>query len=172
MVGEASMKHVFGLASTTTLSDVQEQDIQPNAVDLRVDRIFRINNAMFEISNDSKFHRGSVELFASMPDGYFELQPGTYEVIFENIIKVGEDEAGWVITRSTLNRNGLFLTSGLYDSGYSGQLCSALHVNCGLARIKKGTRIGQYISFKAEALHKYEGSYGLSSEHDKKYNKG
>jgi deoxycytidine triphosphate deaminase len=87
----------------------------------------------------------------------------------ENIIRVGENEAGWVITRSTLNRNGLFLTSGLYDTGYHGVMAGVLHVTVGPARIKRGTRIGQYLSFDAEALHSYEGSYGLNSEHDKKY---
>jgi hypothetical protein len=36
-------------------------------------------------------------------------------------------------------------------------------------RIQRGTRIGQYLSFNAESLHKYDGSYGKNKEHDKKY---
>jgi hypothetical protein len=36
-------------------------------------------------------------------------------------------------------------------------------------RIQKGTRIGQYLSFNAESLHKYEGDYGKNKSHDKKY---
>jgi deoxycytidine triphosphate deaminase len=87
----------------------------------------------------------------------------------ENIISVGQGEAGWVITRSTLNRNGLFLTSGLYDSGYHGAMAGLLHVTIGQARIKKGTRIGQYLSFEAESLSMYDGDYGINKEHDKKY---
>ena len=38
----------------------------------------------------------------------------------ENIVSIEEGYAGFVITRSTLNRNGVFITSGLYDSGYHG----------------------------------------------------
>jgi deoxycytidine triphosphate deaminase len=87
----------------------------------------------------------------------------------DNIIRVGEGEAGWVITRSTFNRNGLFLTSGLYDSGYHGAMAGVLHVMVGPARIKKGTRIGQYLSFEAESLAMYDGDYGIGKEHDKKY---
>jgi deoxycytidine triphosphate deaminase len=87
----------------------------------------------------------------------------------KNIISVGQGEAGWVITRSTLNRNGLFLTSGLYDSGYHGAMAGMLHVTIGQARIKKGTRIGQYLSFEAESLSMYDGDYGINKEHDKKY---
>ena len=100
---------------------------------------------------------------------YYNLQPGHYEVIMANEIVVGDNEAGWVITRSTLNRNGVFLTSGLYDSGYDGVMAAVLHVTCGDARIKKGTRIGQYLSFDAEMLSKYDGDYGNNKQHDEKY---
>jgi len=87
----------------------------------------------------------------------------------EGIVSIGEDEAGWVITRSTLNRNGLFITSGLYDSGYEGVMAGALHVNGGPAKIKKGTRVGQFLMFKAESLSSYDGDYGVGKDHDQKY---
>ena len=126
------------------------------------------------ISNDHKIHRGTEYEIQPGRDGYFFLEPGHYEVVMENIINVGENEAGWVITRSTLNRNGLFLTSGLYDSMYHGTMAGVLHVTIGPARIKKGTRIGQYLSFIAEMLHGYDGSYGFDAsgkpkEDEKKY---
>lgn len=163
------MKHVLGPSSRSTLTSVNEGDSQPNAVDLRLGTIFKISDNLFEISNEHKRHRGTeLEL---KPDhlGYYTLQPGRYEVVMENIIHVGAGEAGWVITRSTLNRNGLFLTSGLYDSGYHGVMAAVLHVNVGVARIKKGTRIGQYISFEAESLSSYDGDYGINKQHDQKY---
>lgn len=162
------MKHIMGALSKSSLTSVKEGDVQPNAVDLRLDKVFRIEPHTFEISNDHKKHRGTVEVIPN-DEGFFHLEPGHYEVVMENIIHVGEDEAGWVITRSTFNRNGLFLTSGLYDTGYHGIMAGVLHVTVGPAKVKKGTRIGQYLSFNAESLHKYEGSYGLNSEHDKKY---
>ena len=163
------MKHILGPNSRSTLTNVQEGDSQPNAVDLRIDKAFHISDNVFEISNDHKRHRGTTHELKPALDGYFVFKPGRYEVIMENIINVGDGEAGWVITRSTLNRNGVYLTSGLYDSGYNGVMAAVLHVTCGIARIKKGTRIGQYISFEAEALSKYDGDYGLNKEHDKKY---
>jgi deoxycytidine triphosphate deaminase len=162
------MKHVMGESSRTKLTNVVDEDIQPNAVDLRLDKVFQIQPNIFEISNEHKIHRGSKEL---IPDtyGYFTLYPGAYEIVMENIIHVGEGEAGWVITRSTLNRNGCFITSGLYDSGYHGVMAGVLHVTVDTAKIKKGTRVGQYLSFDAEALKMYDGSYGIGKEHDKKY---
>jgi deoxycytidine triphosphate deaminase len=130
--------------------------------------VFFIRPAAFVIDEEQKKHRGSVELTVD-PDGYYTLKEGHYEVVMENVIKVGEGEAGWVITRSTLNRNGVFLTSGLYDSGYHGVMAGVMHVTCGPMKIKPGTRIGQYLSFDSEALSKYDGSYGIGKEHDKKY---
>lgn len=162
------MKHICGPNSRSTLTNVIEGDVQPNAVDLRLGKVLMIRPSTFTITEDEKIHRGAAEL---QPDnnGYFVLPQGSYEVVMENIIEVGEGEAGWVITRSTLNRNGVHLTSGLYDSGYRGVMAATMHVNAGPMRIKKGTRIGQYLSFNSESLHMYDGSYGLGKAHDEKY---
>ena len=164
------MIHILGTNSNSSLTNTQEGDSQPNAIDLRLDKVFKMMDKEFIIDNNQKAHRGTVEMLPD--DGWFILPEGTYEVVMENIIHVGADEAGWVITRSTLNRNGLFITSGLYDSGYHGVMAGALHVRGGPAKIKKGTRVAQFLLFKAEALSEYNGSYGLKSEHDKKYTQG
>lgn len=162
------MKHIMGPNSKSILYGVKDGDVQPNATDLRLGKVFRINSRAFVLSEQQKIHRGTEEI---LPDewGWFRLEPGSYEVSMENTVRVGEGEAGWVITRSTLNRNGVFLTSGLYDSGYHGAMAAVMHVTTGQFRVMKGTRIGQYLSFDAESLHMYEGSYGLGKEFDKKY---
>lgn len=162
------MIHILGPNSNSALSAVVDSDIQPNAVDLRLDKVFGMSKNDFVLSEEEKKHRGTFE-WALENNVWYNLPEGSYEVVMENIVHVGADEAGWVITRSTLNRNGLFLTSGLYDSGYHGVMAAVLHVKNGPARIKKGTRIGQFLLFKADALSSYDGSYGLKSEHDKKY---
>ena len=160
------MKHILSVGDNL-LSRVQEGDSQPNAVDLRVDKIFRLHDKEFEISDKEKKHRGSWEV--EHQNGFFYLEPGTYEIIMENIVDIPEGYAGWVITRSTLNRNGLFITSGLYDSGYHGVMAGCLHVEHGPAKIEKGSRVGQFLLFEAETLSMYDGDYGIGKEHDKKY---
>lgn len=162
------MKHIMGPNSKSTLTNVQEGDVQPNAVDLRLGKVFKLSQSTFVIDEQQKKHRGSFEM---QPDGmgYYNLPEGHYEVIMENKIVVGKDEAGWVITRSTLNRNGVFLTSGLYDTGYDGVMAGVMHVTCGPMRIARGTRIGQYLSFTAESLFNYDGDYGTGKQHDQKY---
>lgn len=158
----------MGPKSRSVLTNVQKQDVQPNAVDLRLGKVFKVSGSTFKIDEKEKVHRGSYEV---KPDamGYYNLPEGHYEVVMENMITVGVGEAGWVITRSTLNRNGVFLTSGLYDTGYDGVMAGMMHVTCGPVRIQQGTRIGQYLSFDSESLSSYEGDYGRNKSHDKKY---
>lgn len=162
------MKHVNGSESRTKVTGVQEGDVQSNAIDIRLGKVFLVRPKTFVISEDTKIHRGSAEI---SPDenGWYTLPVGTYEIAAENTIEVGEGEAGWVVTRSTLNRNGVFITSGLYDSGYSGGLLAAMHVTAGPMKIQQGTRIAQYISFEAEMLHAYNGSYGFGTADDVAY---
>lgn len=173
-----SMKNIASDNSASSITGIDDVSVQPNALDLRLGKVFRILPNLFLIDEDKKQHRGTV---AVEPDaeGYYWLEPGSYEVIMENVITVGDHEAGWVITRSTLNRNGVFLTSGLYDSGYGfdvktgkavgGVMAGVMHVTTGPTAIKQGTRIGQFLLFDAEMLHQYDGSYGNHKAHDQKY---
>lgn len=163
-----AMKHIASDTSSSNLTDIQEGDVQPNAVDLRIDKVFMITKDIFVVDEEKKHHRKKIEVTPSY-DGYYYLDPGHYEVTMMNKIEVGLDEAGFVITRSTLNRNGVHLTTGLYDSGYKGVMAAVMHVNCGPMKIKPGTRIGQYLCFASEALHEYNGDYGEGTEHDKLY---
>jgi deoxycytidine triphosphate deaminase len=122
------VKHILSKTNDCELTGVQHGDSQPNAVDLRVKKIFEINKkSPFIISEEGKTHRGSTEV---QPDeeGWFNLERGTYEIVMENVVSVGEGYAGFVITRSTLNRNGLFITRqfllfeaetlSMYDGSY------------------------------------------------------
>lgn len=160
------MIHIQGHQSESRLTNVHAEDIQPNAVDLRVDRVMRIGSGRFVLGKETKTHRHySTEMPYMHGEGeWWELYPGHYEIVMENIIEVGPSEAGFVITRSTLNRNGCYLTSGLYDSGYNGAMAAALHVTCGSMHLERGARVGQYVNFQAEALDSYKGSYGFNSD--------
>ena len=163
------MRHILSpQLPAELLSNVQEGDSQPNAVDLRVQDVFQLNDTEFRLEGDSKSHRGSEKLNVD-ENGNWNLKPGIYEIVMENIVKIPEGYAGWVITRSTLNRNGLFITSGLYDSGYHGVMAGLLHVKGWPAVLQRGSRVGQFLLFESETLSMYDGSYGIGKEHDDKY---
>lgn len=163
------MKHILSQKSKSTLTNVRDEDSQPNAVDLRVAKVFHIYDSAFVLSVDnSKIHRKTIELQPS-DKGYWQLAPGAYEIVMENEIAIGKKEAGWIVARSTLIRNGVFIVSGVYDTGYNGAVGGCLHVTTGQFILEKGSRVGQFLLFDAEMLSEYQGSYGKNSEHDKKY---
>lgn len=161
------MIHLANPESQSTLSEYVESQIQPNAIDLVVDNIYSMEGS-FSISETEKQHRATHEV--PLAESGWVLEIGSYEIVMKGTIELGPDEAGVVITRSSLNRNGVFITSGLYDSGYKGVMAGCLHVLGGSTKIERGTRVAQFLLFKAESLHQYDGSYGVGSDHDKKYN--
>lgn len=169
------MIHLHSQDSKSSLSEYEPGQIQPNAIDLRLDKVYKILNNPFVIDEHSKQHRGSVVYPTQVgEDGgnWWHLRQGVWEVVMQGTITMGEGEAGWVITRSTLNRNGVFLTSGLYDSGYKGIMAAAMHVFGDNTWIKEGTRIGQFLLFKSETLKLYDGSYGIGTDDDQIYKEG
>lgn len=162
--------HPTGEHTLTELTNVEDGDIQPNAVDIRLGHLLKIENRQpFTLSADNQKQHHSTSRVVPDKDGYFMLPQGSYEFTAQNKITVGEGEAGFVIARSTLNRNGIIITSGLYDSGYSGVMAGVMHVMVPYVKIQHGAAIGQYLNFKSESIGKYAGSYGDGSDHDKKY---
>lgn len=158
-----SMIHAASPTTQTELTNLDEACVQQNAVDLRIKSIRWIKPTMFTIDEENKQHRETMEIPLD-EEGYWNLDPGSYEITTDHIIKMGDAEAGFVITRSTLNRNGVFITSGNYDSGYHGAMAGCMHVTTGPMRIKPGTRVGQMLLWKAEALSQYDGSYGFTKD--------
>lgn len=152
---------IHSLSETSKSKFIFEQDddsLQPNAFDFRISRVFRFKTDLFELrKDDSKTHRKQEEI---LPDGngFWVLTSGDYNVLTDIECKISEGEAGFVIQRSSLNRNGIFLTSGLYDSGFNNTLGCVMHVN-GVFKVQRGSRIGQFILTKAETLKLYNGSY-------------
>lgn len=152
---------IHSLSETSKSKFIFEQDddsLQPNAFDFRISRVFRFKTDLFELrKDDSKTHRKQEEI---LPDenGVWFLTSGDYNVLTDIECKISEGEAGFVIQRSSLNRNGIFLTSGLYDSGFNNTLGCVMHVN-GVFKVQRGSRIGQFILTKAETLKLYNGSY-------------
>lgn len=162
------MKHIRSNNTKSELTNVRDIDIQPNAVDIRIDKVFKINRRPFILDEETKTHRGSVQILPDIND-VWRLEPGVYEFVAENSVKIAEGEAGYLRVRSTLNRNGVYITSGLFDSGYDGVIAGVLHVTLDSFHVTKGTRIGQFVLHDAETLKLYDGDYGNNKPHDEKY---
>jgi dUTP pyrophosphatase len=133
---------------------------QPNAIDIIVDKMWIYSTNYFELSEDKKIHRSKIEMITR---DSWDLTHGSYEFTASIEVHMGSDEVGWLIPRSTLNRNGVMISSGLYDSGYTGVIGGVIHIpRDTIFQLYKGTRIAQFLITKAESTHMYNGSYQSS----------
>lgn len=142
---------------------VERKFVSPNAIDFTVDKMYALTNSVFVVSEEDKQMRKSNILNPiTHSDGnqYFKLSPGSvYDALSDFYIEVPENVACSFIIRSTFNRNGLFVTSGLYDSGFKGNLGFAIHNRAGTSLVAPGTRIAQIIFHKSDSIGVYEGGY-------------
>lgn len=142
--------------------------IQPNAIDFTADRMFLINNAdTFVISETGKQSRKQTEREAVFQralngPGWVVNECDTVDIMSDFYVTVPSGVAAYVITRSTFVRNGLFIQSGLYDSGFSGNVGCVLFNRSGRAVIGKGTRIGQLVFVESDSAKLYAGQYNTS----------
>lgn len=135
----------------------------PNAIDFTLDTVYTIDNdSTFFISNDEKKMRGGSELKTTKSNNQnlWTLNANTvYDGMSSMYVNIPEGIAALLIVRSTLNRNGLFITSGLFDSLYEGHIGFALHNRSGPAVIEQGTRVGQIIFVESDNDGGYAGGY-------------
>jgi len=153
------LKHAARGLTETVVSPIDEKMIQPNAIDLRVSRVFEHYMGEFVLDGDTKEHLEQEEVHPD-PDGYFHLTSGVYVIQFAQVVSMGEREAGIVVSRSSLMRNGIWMTSALYDSGYHGKMVAGLSVPSGVTfTFPKGERLAQFLVMDSDAFGRYEGSY-------------
>lgn len=161
------------------VTNLDDECIQPNAVDLRIAEIHTLdafsedephNSCIFLGNKGKQFFRRfeqsprkhDVRAPGVVADElYFQLRAGKcYSFTTKHNVKLPEGVAGIVKGRSTLVRNGLILTTGLYDSGYDGPIGGMiLNTAPSTVYIERDSRIAQFITYKAETTHLYDGHW-------------
>lgn len=132
----------------------RQKCIQPNAIDITLDRVFVPDYASnaFVLDDATGFKQ-------TIPQNEISDEAGRYKIPALSFVDVMSDfhvsvPAGFVasfIVRSTLNRNGMFITNGLYDQGFNNYIGFVLHNRSQQpATIGKHTRVGQIYFIKAE----------------------
>ncbi len=130
--------------------------ISPNAIDFPMDSVYEFvdneNDNLF-FSETEKCLRSVTPLTPINLGGteYLPIPGHTMvDVSSKMYVKLPTSVAALLIVRSTLNRSGLFVTSGLYDSGFFGNIGIMLHNRGPVAYISPGTRIGQIMFISSE----------------------
>jgi deoxycytidine triphosphate deaminase len=141
------------------LKDPAKQ-VQPNAIDFTLDTLLALNpTSPAIVSEKGKTMRPPHPIPVSV-QGTWELLPGiVYDGTSEMYVEVPEGVAAILYTRSTLVRNGVFLLSGLYDSGYKGHIGFTVYPIGGSIEIAPGTRVGQIAFVSAESAGVYAGGW-------------
>lgn len=148
--------------------EINDKHIQPNAIDFAVEELYKVDtNDDFIITENGKQMRRTVamveeELIHSKfgPEtGWWLAHQGLYDASSSFYVDLPEGVAAMLVVRSTLSRNGLTISSGLYDSGFQGAVACSIHNRLGSAFIGKGTRIGQIIFVASDSAGMYAGGY-------------
>lgn len=137
-----------------------EKQVQPNAIDFSLDTLKLVDNTSLAFISESGKIMRPLDTMSIDADGNWILQGGrVYDGTSNMFVDVPEGVAAVLYTRSTFARNGVFIISGLYDSGYKGHIGFTIYTIGGPMRITPGTRIGQIGFMHADAAGKYAGGY-------------
>lgn len=162
-------------SAKTIVSNLDVDCIQPNAVDLRLNSMYQqlYNSHNFgqyqvEITEGGVAHGMYQPLMASeIKDrqgvtrfGYILEPKQHYQFDTHHEVQVAPNEVAWLIHRSSLARNGLIVTSGLYDAGFRGIVGGIIHNNNDYSVfVERGVRIAQLLIAVAESTKQYDGQY-------------
>lgn len=156
--------------------------IQPNAIDFDIDSVKLIQPGLAYISNDKTHVKHAAQITVNPidaldlkltygdthPDRELErgeclgwmLEPNrAYDVTSSAYVEVPEGSAAFLVVRSTFNRNAVSLSSGLYDSGFKGNVGFVLKTGQTPVFVEKGTFVGQIYFTESQNASSYKGGY-------------
>lgn len=165
--------------------EMKQKCLQPNAVDITADHVhvftqntlrsYENGDVSIEdlnrmtLSESTKIMRKQEPLqpIASPETNYvpfWHIEGNSCVDVMTNFhVTVPAGAVAMLIARSTLARNGLFISSGLYDSGFDNYVGFMLHNRGPRAFIAPGTRIGQLYFVAAEVSGMmYQGQYNAN----------
>lgn len=156
-------KHAINQGLIRGIRDEAKQ-VQPNAVDFTLDDLKRVQRspgtAYLCEDKSRNVMRQLVDPAKSIDGNAWVLSHGeVYDGTSDMYIEVPEGMAAILYTRSSFARNGVFIMSGLYDSGYKGHIGFTIYPVGGDMLVEPGTRIGQVALVSAETAKMYAGGW-------------
>lgn len=153
------------MSAKTEVKPVDEAMVQMHALDVRIDKLYRITSGFFVPEEGKTSQSKKEEIPATLepvmpPREIFNLTPGVYSFDAVQSVEMAEGEAGWLVPRSSLTRNGVDVRSALYDAGYKGGINGIIVVhNPHGCSIERNARVAQFVIVKAETAKLYDGQY-------------
>lgn len=145
---------------TLSVSPLEEGQIQPASIDIRLGSMFSIiedlPTGIIDLEHEIQYRTMETERYVLLP-GQFVLAT-TMEYI-----ELPDNLTAFVEGRSSLGRMGLFIqNAGWVDPGFKGEITLELfNANRCAIELKAGRRVGQLVFAEMDdcALHPYRGKY-------------
>lgn len=143
--------------------DYPEEQLQQNGIDITLDKLFRVEGDMI-LGVARKRMPNFIEILPIYDEiegcEMFDLEPGqSYVFNAYEYVEIPKDLMATMTTRSTFNRVGVRITSGIWDSGFRGTLGGLITTASIPVRIARDARIAQVVFHKAESASMYNGQY-------------
>lgn len=150
----------------------KEIQVQPNAIDFTLDKAYSVNVVRFHLyldddGTENKGMRGGEVLQYNsgfnpgLPQNVWRIGPhGMIDCLSDMYVEIPDDVAVILFSRSSITRNGLLITSGLYDTGFKGHIGFLIHnLSEEAAYIGPGVRVGQCMFVSADSAGQYSGGW-------------
>ena len=136
---------------------------QPAGVDLTLKSIFSFSEAgCIDGDNAKRRLPKTTELVFPAIDAPLHLSPGTYKVIFNELVKIPHDAIALTFPRSSLLRMGASMHNAVWDPGYEGRGEAMLLVaNSHGLDVHKNAKLVQmvFVRMESAASSTYSGKY-------------
>jgi len=135
--------------------------LQPNGVDLRVERVQRLTSPGLLGAADAVREPAAREEVEADKDGWWDLHRGAYVITYREKVNLPTDLMALSRPRSSLLRSGVAIHGAVWDAGYSGRGEGLLSVlNARGYRLQRGARVAQLVFFRLSSpTEGYRGRY-------------
>lgn len=125
-----------------------DEQIQPNGIDLTLREISAFRGpGQIGISSSDRI-LPELEPLAFDAEGWIDLQPGIYQIVYNEIVDIPITLMALGRPRSSLPRGGATIHTAVWDAGYRGRSTSVLSVqNPDGFRVQQHARVMQLVFF-------------------------
>lgn len=136
--------------------------VQPNGIEMTLQSIHELEGSGSIAFDNSERRLPEARPLMFGPDGWLDLRPGIYKVVYNEVVNIPRGIAAIARARSSLLRCGAALETAVWDAGYSGRSESLLVVhNPSGFQLKQNARIVHLVFFKLSSAvdEGYSGIY-------------
>ena len=129
-----------------------DEQLQPNGFDLSLAEIGTLAGAGAIGRTNAERTLPGVQAIAFDDDGWVDLRPGPYQIVFNEMVDLPNDLMALGRPRSSVCRMGASVVTAVWDAGYRGRSTALLVVeNPAGMRVQRDARLMQLVFFALNA---------------------